>query len=450
MRLGEAVVTSAFAVEGDGAEAALGDLPAEALIEGEALLQVTVADRAGNQAQAVRSFRIDLTPPDLALEPAEGAALERGETLTLRATYGDPVQGQGCGIDLSRFRATLDGEPITSAFMVGATEATATLPAPAAGGHLLEVTVVDLAGNARVGAASLELLEAAGPAGAARFELVIVPRPAEVAPVATPTLLALDTLLGGEARTAIGAGNSLRATSAGRAGGALRRLLAPAYGDGRSSPAGADRPGPREVSNAVHAQPGPRPNRRQATDLFWMFGQFLDHDLSLTEPDAGTPWPIPVPQGDPWFDPLGTGGATIPFFRSGFVAGTGEGPEGTLRQQPNVITAWLDASQVYGSDPTLAATLRTHDGTGRLRLTSEGLLPEDPAHPGTFLAGDGRVNENVALMALHTIFAREHNWHAQSRSRVDSPAPLSPPPTPRLSGVAKRGRRVLSASRSQK
>jgi hypothetical protein len=66
----------------------------------------------------------------------------------------------------------------------------------------------------------------------------------------------------------------------------------------------------------------------------------------------------------------------------------------------------LDGSQIYGSDKATANKLRSFE-RGKL-LTSEGnLLPKDKK--GFFISGDSRVNENIGLTALHTLFMREHN-----------------------------------------
>ncbi|MCO5169721.1 MAG: peroxiredoxin [Planctomycetes bacterium] len=218
-----------------------------------------------------------------------------------------------------------------------------------------------------------------------------------------------------EPRSIDGAGNNLAHPDDGKAHVALLRLTYSDYGDGVSTPAGAARPSPRAISNAVHAQEGPVFNRLRASDLFWLWGQFLDHDLDLTEPAVPVePFAIEVPVGDPSFDPLGLGGQTIPLNRSTHVPGS------QPREQLNELTAWIDASMVYGSDATRQAALRANDGTGRLRVdASDGVgdllprntlgLPNGPPDPTHFVAGDVRANENVLLTAMHTLWVREHN-----------------------------------------
>ena len=97
-----------------------------------------------------------------------------------------------------------------------------------------------------------------------------------------------------------------------------------------------------------------------------------------------------------------------------------------MRQQVNQITAFIDASNVYGSDEERALELRTLDGTGRLKTSEGDLLPFNENGlvnaPSTdasfFLAGDIRANEQVGLTAMHTLFVREHNYWADSMLRV--------------------------------
>lgn len=166
-----------------------------------------------------------------------------------------------------------------------------------------------------------------------------------------------------------------------------------------------DLPSPREVSNVLMSQSTSEPNARGLSDYIWVWGQFLDHDITLTEGRSGEEANIAVPTGDAYFDPASTGEATIDFGRSAFELDA----EGQ-RQQVNDITAFVDASQVYGSEEMLASTLRTHVA-GELILL-DGLLPnrdgEDPSQV-EFNAGDVRANENVALTSMHTLFVQEHN-----------------------------------------
>ncbi len=221
-----------------------------------------------------------------------------------------------------------------------------------------------------------------------------------------------------EARTINGSGNNPADASAGSANQVFTRLAAAFYSDGTGSPAGASRPSPRVISNAVAAQTTLRPNARKASDFLWQWGQFIDHDLDETPTAApAEPFPIAVPRGDPQFDPAGTGTATIGLNRSAYQMVS------NVRQQVNAITAWIDASQVYGSDDVRAFALRALDGSGRLKVTGNAVhgdllpfntagLPNAPAGDVFFLAGDVRVNEQTGLTAIHTLFMREHNFWA--------------------------------------
>lgn len=200
-----------------------------------------------------------------------------------------------------------------------------------------------------------------------------------------------------------GAGSHHHHPDWGAAGQQLLRLAPADFADGIGAMEGPDLPAPREISNAVMQQTGDEPNPFGVSDLFWAFGQFVDHDLDLTRAGSSEYYEMPIPAGDPEFDPGNTGAAVMPFFRVDPMAGTGVA---TPREYPNEITAFLDASVVYGADPVTAAALRGADG--KLLLDAEGLLFSDGA--GGVLAGDVRAAENVALTSLQTLFAREHNW----------------------------------------
>ena len=155
----------------------------------------------------------------------------------------------------------------------------------------------------------------------------------------------------------------------------LARWMPVAYSDLISSMAGAQRPSARAISNEVVAQDSSIPNPKNASDFLWQWGQFLDHDLDLTDGiSPPEPHHIPVPAGDRWFDPTGTGAQVIPFNRSIYELSSGIETVNP-RAQINEITGWIDGSQVYGSDPVRAAALRTNDGSGRLKTSDGDLLP---------------------------------------------------------------------------
>ena len=189
----------------------------------------------------------------------------------------------------------------------------------------------------------------------------------------------------------------------------LRRLLPNDYEDQLGKMSGQARRNPRKISNIVFSQAGDRKNTAGASDFVWQWGQFLDHDIDLTGgTDPNESVPIPIPSKDRHFLP----GFAMDFNRS--IYGI---DRAGIRQQVNEITGWIDASNVYGSDDDRSAALRTLDGTGRLKTSAQNLLPrnvdglENAGGPNSalFLGGDVRVNEQVALTAMHTLFMREHN-----------------------------------------
>jgi hypothetical protein len=238
--------------------------------------------------------------------------------------------------------------------------------------------------------------------------------------VFAPTTRAQD-----EFRSFDGSGNNLSNPDWGRAGTPLlRQMIAADYEDGVSVPRSIGLPGARDISNACASLAQPRISTVVVSDFFWQWGQFVDHDIDLTPvTDPAEAFDIPVPAGDPYFDPEATGTVSLPLTRSAFSDGDG------ARQQINTISAFIDASNVYGSDLPRANGLRSLDGTGRLDTSAGDLLPFNvngmdnaptALDPELFLAGDVRANEQAALTALHTLFVREHNWQAD-RIRQESP-----------------------------
>jgi hypothetical protein len=220
-----------------------------------------------------------------------------------------------------------------------------------------------------------------------------------------------------EARTFDGTNNNLANPEWGSVGEQLLRVAEAEYGDGVSTPAGVDRPSAREISNAIVDQDDESPNARGVSAYIYAWGQFIDHDIDLTEPPTENreAFPIAVPVGDEFFDPDGSGNDVINLNRSRYDLATGTGIDNP-REQVNQITAWIDGSMVYGSDVVTADSLRSFVG-GKL-LVSEGNLPPVD-DDGDFLAGDIRANENIELTSMHTLFVREHNWWADRIARAN-------------------------------
>ncbi|MCC9599407.1 dockerin type I domain-containing protein [Stieleria sp. JC731] len=244
------------------------------------------------------------------------------------------------------------------------------------------------------------------------------PPPAPPESPATPEIQSFD-----------GTGNNLENPEWGSTGIEFTRDVASDYADGVSTPSGEDRASAREISNLVSAQDESIESERGLSSYIWQFGQFIDHDIDLTlSPDhgSGESFNIDVPTGDIYFDPQGTGDAEISLTRSLGADGSGDSVDNPL-EQVNGITAFIDGSMIYGSDAERADALRSFEG-GRL-LTSEGdLLPYNtegiPNGGGTgdnlFIAGDLRANEQVGLLAMHTLWVREHNRIADQIS-ADNP-----------------------------
>ncbi|MBC8437865.1 MAG: hypothetical protein H8D82_01195, partial [Euryarchaeota archaeon] len=193
-----------------------------------------------------------------------------------------------------------------------------------------------------------------------------------------------------------------------------------------------DVPNPREISNALCQESETNLDSTGLSDYNWLWGQFITHEMDHTTtqdgrtPDQDQPDTayIPISEDDPW---MGfPGGLQMRFFRSMVINGTGNGDPENQREHPNTITTWLDGSVVYGSDAQRADWLREHRD-GRLKVSyhqTGDLMPRadygnDPSTPGmsfagfnfsgSFVAGDGRANEHVALLSMHTLFVREHN-----------------------------------------
>ncbi|XP_018410501.1 PREDICTED: eosinophil peroxidase-like [Nanorana parkeri] len=260
-------------------------------------------------------------------------------------------------------------------------------------------------------------------------------------------------------RTITGSCNNRRNPSLGASNTGFLRLIPPEYEDGLSLPRGWTDNRPingfrlplaRQVSNEIVRFPTENITLDSGRALIFMqWGQWTDHDLDLSpetparstflegidcdlscaqEPPC---FPLKIPPNDPRFTNRSD---CIPLFRSSPVCTPGS----PIREQINILTSYLDGSQVYGSDLPLAAKLRNN--TNQLGLmainqnfTDNGLpyLPFETVEEDfcvltnrssgipCFLGGDPRVSEQPGLTAFHTMFVREHNRIATELRRIN-------------------------------
>ncbi|XP_066507078.1 myeloperoxidase-like [Hoplias malabaricus] len=277
-------------------------------------------------------------------------------------------------------------------------------------------------------------------------------------------------------RTASSVCNNRKNPRLGASNTPVAHWLPPIYEDGISLPKGWDPkkryngfplPLVRQVSNRIISTADNTINGdNKHTLLLTFFGQWNDHDLTFTPQtpsivsysngidcdkscDRTEPcFPIKYPPGDIRLsNPSDLG--CLPFFRSAPACGSGNnaynfGGTPRVRSQVNTLTAYLDAGQVYGSERSLALELRNLSSDNGLLKVNEQfrdngreLLPftnvvsnmcttrnqmlnttgleEIPCN----IAGDVRVNENVALTSIHTLFMREHNRLARALRKLN-------------------------------
>ena len=161
--------------------------------------------------------------------------------------------------------------------------------------------------------------------------------------------------------------------------------------------------------------------------MVMQFGQFLDHDLTLspeqerecTNPDVlsrdqaedealRVSFNIDVDENDVFY---ANRTQSLPITRSDGICGR------KIREQFNALTAYVDGSQIYGSDDTVARQLRTLEN-GLLKVhrlgptmptrSQTGLLNEH-VRSEDLVGGDIRAIEQPGLASLHSLFVNEHN-----------------------------------------
>jgi peroxidase len=219
------------------------------------------------------------------------------------------------------------------------------------------------------------------------------------------------------ARNSDGSGNN---SHGGQVLDTYDRATAPSY------PAGSDGSawqtptlgGPREISDKVMSTDAEIVSRFGTNELFQFIGQLITHDVASAGP--GT-------------EAFGFDGDAF----GGFVRDAFQIVDG-VRAPVDLQTSFLDLSQVYGPNDTLADLLREEDsgrfitGPGHVLpkfqdildahagltqdglngiLAANGFFGGAAGFPG-FIAGDARVNQQTGLSGGQTLLMLNHNWHA--------------------------------------
>ncbi|CAH1406028.1 unnamed protein product [Nezara viridula] len=241
------------------------------------------------------------------------------------------------------------------------------------------------------------------------------------------------------------------------------RLIGPLFADGITAPrisiTGHQLPRARVVSRTMHPDEGY--HEHAGTVMLVAWGQFLDHDFTLTATPEGENIPmfvldpvsknepeeccrrpphlknpycmeIEIPEDDYYYQKYGQ---KCQDFVRGFPA-VRPGCRLGSRTPFNKLTAVLDANTVYGVDETFGRHLRAGYG-GLLRMNPvfgeyglKDLLPLKVDIPDEgctrtnrsqfcFEAGEIRVNEQLVLTCMHTLMAREHNRLAHGLSQIN-------------------------------
>src|SRR5262245_9839004 len=231
-------------------------------------------------------------------------------------------------------------------------------------------------------------------------------------------------------RSLDGSGNNVTHPAWGQAGTQYARAAAPNYANGIGQMVTC--PSPRYISNRVFNDQGQNLfSENDISQWGWLWGQFIDHDIGLRDEQPAEDASMPYDKSDKLESFTHTSGA-LGFARTPAAPGTGVT---SPRQQINTLSSFIDASNVYGTAASRLDWLRDgsadgnpEDNAATLMMSQDDYLPGVTARGGSSaappvdlmgglvgdpdaaaVAGDVGANENVALTATHTLFAREHN-----------------------------------------
>ncbi|XP_046358503.1 peroxidasin-like [Haliotis rufescens] len=222
----------------------------------------------------------------------------------------------------------------------------------------------------------------------------------------------------------------------------LLRVLTPQYDDGRGRPRhyrgmASALPSTREVSGSCHPSDSSTTRDLEFSNMAMQWGQFLDHDITGTPEANKTKECCTDHSANGTHPDYYTGGECYPinimpndrYFRNPCMEFRRSMPaeQYERREQMNIITAYIDASQIYGSSTQEMTESRSFHG-GLLKSGEHDMLLRNTTikrpclksdSNSCFFSGDVRVNEFPSLTSLHTVFHREHNRIARNLAVIN-------------------------------
>ncbi|CAK9296193.1 unnamed protein product [Gordionus sp. m RMFG-2023] len=229
-----------------------------------------------------------------------------------------------------------------------------------------------------------------------------------------------------------------------------KRYLPADYGDGLNAPRlsikGDELPNPRYTSTTVLKTRVIQDS--EYTNALMVYGQFMDHEITLTSSPSGDKFggivccgtnvnhpiclPITIPENDYFYSR----------FKQRCMDNVRSAPSIDkdcrlgVRQHKNEVTSFIDASPVYGSNSASRDSVRLFN-KGLLKTQPnpnnphfKPLLPKEITPSSSqcanqteefkcFLAGDERANQNSPLLSIHHMFLRQHNHMVEELSKLN-------------------------------
>jgi peroxidase len=236
--------------------------------------------------------------------------------------------------------------------------------------------------------------------------------------------------------------NNLQVPWWGRSNSPFERMVPSAYDDGVNSPrtnsvsrGGRKLPNAREIAIKIHSS---EKSKADTTQLVAFFGQFLNHDLSLTSRSSdsnGQEKKCACNSNDiecfqikiPTTDQYNRDQECFPFTRSSAADAIFRNCQFNAREQNNLVTGWVDLSNVYGSTESTSKEIRTLSG-GLLKTTRNPVNGHsDFPRSGNscsrmqgmdtcYITGEARTENNQYLSVMAKLYLREHNRIAKELS----------------------------------